>query len=150
MVDYLSGNYVVRNADASVPVTPCLIVGKAVEESLRLAYRPPISLLPKPVHLQVAADIHVVRLSNVFCKQGDGAEMKLGDCDMQVHDRDARLALQVARDVLQKFVGAAPYFWQVLTCDHSVVGLPNPVYFLLQIYYQNLFLAKSGIFFFFH
>ena len=123
MIEYRDAEYFVWNGQKKVAVTPLLVVGKAVEACWRNAYRPGVHKWPVPLGLQGAADISSVTFSNVW-RRGPGVqEVALGRQDFRVYEDDAALALQVAREVMAKFVASAPYFFQVLTVDHAAGGV---------------------------
>ncbi len=120
-LDYLAKALFVRNStDAEIVcITACVVVGKGAEESWRRAYRPVPEKWPEPVHMQRATDLKAVVFSNLFEKLAGGAELELGRRAVRVHLQDAKLALQVAKEVLEKFLAVPPYFFQVLSCDHA-------------------------------
>ena len=97
----------------TVHITPCVVVGKAVETSWKLAYRPEPNRLPIPVELQTPNDLSEVTFSNL--KDGD---KPIGRAVVQMTLQDAILAIKVSQAVLREFTNP-PYCLYVLTTDHT-------------------------------
>ena len=108
------GNLVCDGKAGRVTITDGLVVGKAVEQSWRLAYRPSVGVLPLPIDLQEPLDIPSVKFANVTRSRCE----KLGTRDVEVTEFDSALAIEISQTVVRKLCGV-PYGFQILTVDHT-------------------------------
>ena len=114
-MDYAAGDlYCKGKGQHFISLSDVLIIGKAVEHSWRLSYRPQVGQLPLPVEQQTARDIDRVNFSNIYRNRTEF----LGTVPIKVQEQDATLAIEIARHVLEKLEGA-PLCLHVLTCDHT-------------------------------
>ena len=91
----------VQNPDgigARVELSVNCVLGKAVEISLRLEFRPAVGQLPIPLIYQRAEDLHTFDLADVL-KRGDLVAATVG---IEVPPEIAAKAIEVARDVVAK------------------------------------------------
>lgn len=95
-------------------VNTCCVVGMAVEQSWKLAYKPQVGTVPIPLHCQAAADLATVHISDVI-PEGEHSARRV---QLAVPTADATLALKVAKDVVAMLQGQ-PYNLEVLTADHT-------------------------------
>ena len=115
-MDYREESLVCKSAHGpSVPITPAVVVGKAVELSWRLSYRPAIGCLPIPTECQQPKDLATADFSNVM-KNGVGRPHQR--MPIKVYPQDAKKAIEISRGVLDK-LRRGPYNLQVLTADHT-------------------------------
>lgn len=99
----------------TVPITASVVVGKAVELSWRLSYRPAVGSLPIPVDLQTPKDMVSVNFSNVL-KGGVGRPRS--NESVKIYPQDAQKAIDISKRVLGKLL-EGPYHLQVHTTDHT-------------------------------
>lgn len=99
----------------SGPITTAVAVGKAVELSWRLSYRPAIGLLPIPVEFQTPKHLPHVTFSQVVTNNVGRPHASL---DVKLFPQDAQKAIDIASAILAKFT-QAPYNLQVHTTDHT-------------------------------
>ena len=111
---YLKKNFTCKARDGrKIDITAYVVIGKPLECCWKLACRPEVGFLPIPVEVQRPSDIQTVIFSRFYLDDaGIGRKLVL------VHEKDAVMALKIAREVMCVFF-APPYSMQVLTCDHS-------------------------------
>ena len=112
-MEYWTRDLICKSSRGEVSITSCVVVGKGVEASWKLAYRPERNKLPIPVELQTINDLSEVTFSNVW-----EGEQPLGRQRVQMTVKDAALAIRISQGVLREFA-KAPYSLQVLTTDHT-------------------------------
>ena len=96
-------------------VGSCQVVGKAVEVSLKLAYRPAIGVLPVPLRLQTSSLLPVVALHDIRLP---GSQRASKSVDVKCFPSEAEKAIEINKAGLKKLMGP-PWHLQVLTADHT-------------------------------
>lgn len=101
-----------RSSDDRVLLEDCCVLGKTVESSLSLAYRPKVGALPIPLACQSANDLRCVDITNVKKEGGHKARTE----SIAIPKKIAEKALLINADIqkLLRSMGA-----EVLTVDHS-------------------------------
>ena len=113
-MDYLKKNLSCKARNGrKIDITAYVVIGKAVECCWKLAYRPEVGFLPIPVEVQRPFDIQTVTFSRLYLD-----DAWIGRKPVLVHEKDAVMALKIAREVMCVFF-APPYSMQVLTSDYS-------------------------------
>jgi hypothetical protein len=103
-----------RARDARHALDTCCVVGKAVEASLKLAYRPQVGIAPIPLQCQTAADLATMEIADVVL-EGTHLARRV---HVKVPVADATLAIKVAKEVVTS-LQRQPYNLEVLTVDHT-------------------------------
>lgn len=120
IADYSAAGFQRRYFDGSFgsnPLGRAHIVGKAVEDALCLAFRPPVGKLPLPLALQKPSDLGRVVFYDVLRPGHQAAER----VTVNVPVSDALTAIAIGEDILRRF-GAFPFAMEVLTVNHSAAA----------------------------
>ena len=91
------------------------VVGKAVEVSLKLAYRPAAGVLPLPVSLQTKDHIPRVYLHDIRLP---GSQRASNSVSVMCFPSDSEKAISICAAAVKKLAGP-PWHLQVLAADHA-------------------------------